>query len=155
MFWDSEDYRKAWRAVVDALDKVRPNFMSKPETGIECAVRAIEEMSLEVKMWQKMAKGPGQLYFEERAIKDRFQQIEGVVKDLNNELRVANEKIKKLKHAPIKLTYEPVAFPMYRVDPVWPTHSEAYDAGKRDGVRDERARLAKAFKGVFPEGTEK
>jgi hypothetical protein len=149
MFGNDDEKRKAWRAVVDALDKVRPNFMSKPGTGIECAVRAIEEMSLEVKMWQKMAESklrPGLIDFEERAIKDRFQQIEGVVKDLTNELRVANEKIKKLEHAPIKLTYEPVAFPMYRVDPVWPTHSEAYDAGKTDGIRQERARLAKAFK---------
>lgn len=36
---------EAWRAVVDALDEVAPGFMSKPGTGIECALQAIRDLA--------------------------------------------------------------------------------------------------------------
>jgi len=36
---------EAWCAVVDTLDEVAPGFMSKPGTGIECAMQAIRDLA--------------------------------------------------------------------------------------------------------------
>lgn len=36
---------EAWQAVVEVLNKYKPNFLLGPGTGIECAVRAITELA--------------------------------------------------------------------------------------------------------------